>query len=555
MSKNKKKKNLNSGKEIIGTRKERWDYYNLGERWSDSQHQRDLRWFKKNEVWPAGKEQYEKIADKIDKRTAWIVKKTFDSIPSHLGEITKSQKIVMNEDREKYKNYVQTLKDAVDSMETPEDITNLLEAVRSFKGNDEYYGYNVGKTEAQITGRLGKDLNIEREMKRAAFLGDERDRKIKQSRFVDASTLKKIGETSEAKFYEGTEIIGSMTAKVRASFENEPPKKGILVYERITKNQASLIGVAENLEKAKNLFYDHEMKKPKKEVPGWKQLTNVQRNNMRDVRHGRNISVDELRRTFGFAGINRGTTMPNKEFKKNLNLAYDAFYDLAETLGIDKKDIGFNGKLSLSFGGRGSGKAMAHFEPSNNVINLTREKGAGTFSHEWFHALDHYIADKGDDYGTESLTGILHDTVSKVMYKEDGSDVSDYYINSKKADNILNSKKTYWSKTSEMTARAFACYMTDKCEGRSDYLNGHAETCTYRKMPLYPVGSEREAINKSFDNVFDYLKEKNILHPYDYSKDYTDEKTRKISYAEEKIPVRKIGRQMTIDDFLKENDR
>lgn len=44
--------------------------------------------------------------------------------------------------------------------------------------------------------------------------------------------------------------------------------------------------------------------------------------------------------------------------------------------------------LAIAFGARGSGRALAHFEPSRNVINLTKMKGAGSLAHEWGHAFD-----------------------------------------------------------------------------------------------------------------------------------------------------------------------
>lgn len=52
----------------------------------------------------------------------------------------------------------------------------------------------------------------------------------------------------------------------------------------------------------------------------------------------------------------------------------------------------FYGDLSLAFGSRGSGSALAHYEPSRKVINLTEKRGSlGVLSHEWFHALDDYL--------------------------------------------------------------------------------------------------------------------------------------------------------------------
>lgn len=60
--------------------------------------------------------------------------------------------------------------------------------------------------------------------------------------------------------------------------------------------------------------------------------------------------------------------------------------------------------LAIAFGSRGSGAALAHYEPARNVINLTKMKGAGCLAHEWGHAFDNQIGRLcgGKSYFTES---------------------------------------------------------------------------------------------------------------------------------------------------------
>lgn len=60
--------------------------------------------------------------------------------------------------------------------------------------------------------------------------------------------------------------------------------------------------------------------------------------------------------------------------------------------------------LAIAFGARGSGGALAHYEPERNVINLTKMKGAGCLAHEWGHALDNKIGREcgAKSYFTES---------------------------------------------------------------------------------------------------------------------------------------------------------
>ena len=46
--------------------------------------------------------------------------------------------------------------------------------------------------------------------------------------------------------------------------------------------------------------------------------------------------------------------------------------------------------MATAFGSRGVAGAKAHFEPTRNVFNLTRMKGAGSLAHEMGHAFEFY---------------------------------------------------------------------------------------------------------------------------------------------------------------------
>lgn len=107
---------------------------------------------------------------------------------------------------------------------------------------------------------------------------------------------------------------------------------------------------------------------------------------------GENITGDQLMDAFGFRGVNFGKYVPQAERQAHLNHAYDAFYDLADVLGVPPQAISLNGMLGIAFGAQGNGgRAAAHFVPGVNEINLTRNAGAGVVAHEWAHALDHHF--------------------------------------------------------------------------------------------------------------------------------------------------------------------
>lgn len=122
----------------------------------------------------------------------------------------------------------------------------------------------------------------------------------------------------------------------------------------------------------------------------------VKRDGFKDHRNSKNVSADDLVKTFGFAGVTYGDYVTSKQRQDHTNYAYDAFMDLADTLGLSPKDMSMGGTLHLAFGALGQGRHAAHYSPNQplaegnevQVINLTNTTGDGSLAHEWFHALD-----------------------------------------------------------------------------------------------------------------------------------------------------------------------
>lgn len=111
-----------------------------------------------------------------------------------------------------------------------------------------------------------------------------------------------------------------------------------------------------------------------------------------DHRGGRDVTAEDLRLRFGFRGVQFGLWNDGEFGQASLNHAWDALSDLADVMGINPEAIGLDGSLGLAFGARGSGRAAAHYECAQRVINLTKTAGAGALAHEWAHALDDYLA-------------------------------------------------------------------------------------------------------------------------------------------------------------------
>lgn len=309
-----------------------------------------------------------------------------------------------------------------------------------------------------------------------------------------------------------------------------------------------------------------------------KERVNVKKSDMRssanrerigpDHRSGQDVTTEQFMNTFGLRGGQFGNWVKqganSKDRQRMLNDTYDAFMDLAGVLNIPPEAIGLGGKLAMSFGARGKGRAMAHYEPSQVVINLTKTKGAGSLAHEWFHALDHHFTSFRDDpsrntskenayitYKPEPML-IMKDQKGKPSRMRPITEARRkqiYEMNKNRAylpENFLPDPKHkegvrpqvevafanlvetlndspmksrsitidkgaadgYWSRIIERAARAFEGYVINKLEkqgARSDFLaNITPEDAFPRNMDRYPylLQSEMAPVAEAFDNLF-----------------------------------------------------
>lgn len=281
----------------------------------------------------------------------------------------------------------------------------------------------------------------------------------------------------------------------------------------------------------------------------------------KDWRDGKDATPEMFTDSFGFRGAEFGNWVSQgknlKERQGMLNAAFDAFHDLADTLGIPSKAISLNGTLGLGFGSRGHGWAAAHFEPGNLVIAMTKTRGAGSLGHEWFHALDNYfqrqrnergIVGRHGDYITnnpetyyESPTG---QRISENRYREVAKrpynagkmqdwkrvegvrpQVAEAFADlvkaldaspmAKRAALIDKGKSDgYWSRIIERAARSFENYVIAKMQlaGTSnDYLANVASVEDFaRDKGRYPylLPDEIAPVAAAFDQLFGTLETK-----------------------------------------------
>lgn len=255
-----------------------------------------------------------------------------------------------------------------------------------------------------------------------------------------------------------------------------------------------------------------------------------------DRREG-DVTPEKFSDAFGFRGVQFGNYVEGPRRQSDLNRAYDSLMDMADVLKVPAKALSLNGRLGLAFGARGKGgknTAAAHYEPGQVAINLTKGHGAGSFAHEWFHALDNYFGQydaaregeitSGDKFMTsnnkrwpqwnDKEKEYLHPVRQEVYdaFKGVVSAVhkSGMVNRARRLDEVRS--KPYWSTDVEMAARAFERYVQDKAKAagvENDFLvnirkaDDHGSPETY----AYPTDAELDGgIRQAFDNLFRTLK-------------------------------------------------
>ena len=105
-------------------------------------------------------------------------------------------------------------------------------------------------------------------------------------------------------------------------------------------------------------------------------------------------SPAEIISKFGFSAVNYGNYVNDVWSKEHTKHFLGAISDLGEMLNVDVKKVNQLGKLSIAFGAKGHGKAMATYYPQTKDINLTKSNGDGSIAHEWGHYFDNVLFEK-----------------------------------------------------------------------------------------------------------------------------------------------------------------
>ena len=219
-----------------------------------------------------------------------------------------------------------------------------------------------------------------------------------------------------------------------------------------------------------------------------------------------------VRDNIGMRGLQWGNSVTDDEREHHLQKTAEAFADLADLTGLPDSAMSFGGKLGLAIGARGKGTALAHYEPSTNIINLTRTGGVGSLAHEWGHALDHHITGETErSYMSNNHGYSKHrDTeVGKAMGEVIRSmQESGFYPRLvavvKDHPRLSDKKKEYWLSGHERFARTFESYASHKLEqdGRENtYLAGA------NPHEFWPTKEEMETIAPAMDKLMKAIRD------------------------------------------------
>ncbi len=241
--------------------------------------------------------------------------------------------------------------------------------------------------------------------------------------------------------------------------------------------------------------------------------------NGRDHRGGWLVTFADVHQRFGFKSLRIGKWVTKAEREHTAPLFYDALCDLLDILQAPEVLISLRETLSLDYGTGGSYGVMAHYAPATRAFALAKNAGPGAIAHEWFHAFDHYIADKFinapfkqefashaywegavvNEHPINRLLAICYDTI---FYRDADANLSEYVLASIKADK--KSKQVYYSLPYELCARAFEAFVQDSAV-KNNFLAKGTKKSKEAEQGLYPQGQHRKQINHAFQNYFQQL--------------------------------------------------
>jgi len=273
--------------------------------------------------------------------------------------------------------------------------------------------------------------------------------------------------------------------------------------------------------------------------------------NNKQIRSGSDIpksydydNIEFLERHYNLKSIEFGNWLSQQDRKNYLAGLGLALYDLTNILGFAPSKLSLKKKITVAFGARGRGSALAHFESDTFAINITRYSrpkkgstlkpsfdrtklltlsgGVGSFAHEYGHALDYFggmFVERGStdalsdgrslrirtdkkQLQKNTLRGLMERLLHKIIWSGDNKH-SPYFLRLKSKQKSLR-LTDYYFRRNELFARAFESYVHYKMQ-KKRYKNIFlAETKYDPKIYLTP--QEIKKLEPDFDTLISAIK-------------------------------------------------
>lgn len=550
------------GDRIYGARK---DFYITLEDFNEMSEIAKAKNAKKDKVWPVKKHYYEQLVeDGVPKVVAYFRKRVRDAMPNgidrsrywlNVDEAQKNLVNVLNKVREKTEKVksVDDIFDIVDFLMTEGFIQKL--GATSYRATPAMYGVKLSAAMLNIPSEI---LKLKISMNKDMFMFTEREKAL-ATYIVMQLSASETGLTCLTK-----DVVYGGKKALKLSYPNGCsyfyPLRFLELKEDEVDNYevgkwfvlrhgsvwgSNLSTKEEAVEEAVRIYAENS-KKPASERKRKEQykLEAIDKNQILDEvgkSLKRNATPDDYLNGLKLRGGQFGNWESAADRQLNMNCAYNSLQNVAIALGIENSDVSLNGELGIAFGARGKGRASAHFEAGENVINLTKMKGAGALVHEWFHALDYYLnqvtnkmsgnwcATQGYVKGSMSLrekaiAQAIENVVDAMKYAktDSGKEKSQFWKDAEALDEKFSRQMGggYWAEIYEMFARAGASYMHDMYDAlniRDSYGVGHArgrqgyDSNGNRIPSICPVGEDAVRIDAAFDELFTVLIKQGVF--------------------------------------------
>ncbi len=241
-----------------------------------------------------------------------------------------------------------------------------------------------------------------------------------------------------------------------------------------------------------------------------------------DYRFDEAASFSQIRDTFGFAAVRIGKWVTDEEAEKAANLLFDALADLAFILNVPPATLGLRQKLNLDFGIGGRPGVQAHYAPQTRTLALAKNAGAGALAHEFWHALDHHLADTAFiDDGSVTTSAINFATdlwlkdrplkrhpineplellLREIFLQAQGTDANSFVTQAIALDKQIN--RYYFAMPTELGARAFEACIESSPEITNRFLVQGTLKQDEHTQAAYPTLDHRERILQRLRDYF-----------------------------------------------------